>query len=247
VASTRVVLGRESEPRTFASSLGVDDHALREFAESEAVRAAGEDLEALVGDCRLIVRSDRIDPSKNIARGFIAFDELLDVHPEWRERTIFVAMLNASRQQVPDYLAYRQEVEQAGERVNERWGTRTWQPVVIDTRDDYARNVAGLARYDVLFVNPLKDGLNLVAKEGPIVNGRDGVVCLSPEAGSYEELQEAVLPVHPYDVSQAAEVLHDALSMPMAARADRAARLRALARARSPRDWLDDQLIQTSG
>ena len=113
--------------------------------------------------------------------------------------------------------------------MNERWATDAWQPVVVDTRDDYEHTIAGFTRYDVLLVNPVKDGLNLVAKEGPLVNQRDGVVLLSPEAGAYEELHEAVLAVHPYDVEQSAHALHPALSMPDD---ERAPTRRAAARAR---------------
>ncbi len=97
-----------------------------------------------------------------------------------------------------------------------------------------------MQRYDVLLVNSLRDGLNLVAKEGPVVNRRDGVLCLSPETGAYDELRSAVLPVHPYDIEQCAGVLDDALSMPLDERAALAKRLRALAAARSPADWIAD-------
>ena len=85
-------------------------------------------------------------------------------------------MLNRSRENLAEYLAYEQEVDQAAARVNDRWGTDDWQPVVVDTRDDYEQTIAGFTRYDVLLVNPVKDGLNLVAKEGPLLNRRDGVV-----------------------------------------------------------------------
>ena len=111
---------------------------------------------------------------------------------------------------------------------------------MLDLRDDFPRSVAGFARYDVLLVNPIKDGLNLVAKEGPLVNRRDGVVCLSPEAGAYEELGTGVLPAHPYDIEQNAAVLHEALSMPADERERRAEALRSLATARTPEMWLDD-------
>ena len=197
-----------------------------------------------IGDRLLLLRIDRIDPSKNIVRGFAAFDLLLEEHREWRGRVVFVAMLNASREGLAEYQAYRREVEQAVDRVNERWATADWQPVVLDERDDFARSVAGLCRYDVLFVNPIKDGLNLVAKEGPLLNRRDGVLCLSPEAGAWDELGDAVLPVHPYDLEQNMGSLHAALSMSKEQRAERAEQLRELAGARTPRDWLDDQLNQ---
>ena len=181
-----------------------------------------------------------------IVRGFAAYDRLLDAHPEWRGGVVFVAMLNASREGLPEYLAYRQEVEQAAEAVNARWERADWTPVVVDARDDFPRSVAGLARYDVLLVNPIKDGLNLVAKEGPLVNQRDGVLCLSPEAGAFDELGAAAVRVHPYDVEQAAHALHDALGMDVDERAARASRLCALAAARAPRDWLADQIAAAS-
>ena len=115
---------------------------------------------------------------------------------------------------------------------------------MLDLRDDYARSIAGLQRYDVLLVNPLRDGLNLVAKEGPLLNDRDGVVCLSREAGAYDELAPAVEAVHPYDVEQMAGALDSALSMPSEERAARAKELRTLAGARSPSDWLNDLVNQ---
>jgi trehalose 6-phosphate synthase len=114
--------------------------------------------------------------------------------------------------------------------------------VVVDTRDDYEQTIAGFTRYDVLLVNPVKDGLNLVAKEGPLVNRRDGVVLLSPEAGAYDELAEAVLAIHPYDIEQGAHALHTALSMPDTERAPRARRLCELASVHTPQSWLDELL-----
>jgi trehalose 6-phosphate synthase len=240
-ASARLVLGGDAAiAPAFAASLGTDTVDLLATAESPEATAALGALEEQVGDRRLVLRSDRIEPSKNIVRGFLAFDLLLDAHPEWRERVVFVAMLYASRQGLPEYLAYHQEVEQAAERVNQRWGRGDWVPVILDTRDDFVRSVAGMARYDALLVNPIKDGLNLVAKEGPILNHRDGVVCLSREAGAFDELGEAVLPVHPYDLEQTAAALHAALAAPADERRQRAARLRNLAAARTPSDWLAD-------
>jgi trehalose 6-phosphate synthase len=167
---------------------------------------------------------------------------MLAEHRAWRERVVFVARLNASRETMPEYLGYRNEVEQAAQRVNERWGTAEWQPVVLDARDDFPSTVAALLRYDVLVVNPIKDGLNLVAKEGPLLNERDGVLCLSPEAGAWDELGDAALRIHPYDIEQAAGVLFAALGMDRDEREARSARLRAFAHARRPSDWLDDQL-----
>jgi trehalose 6-phosphate synthase len=240
-ANARVALGADATVApTFVASLGPDPVGLAESAASDSARAAAAELDDLVGDRALVFRSDRIDLTKNIARGFEAFDELLEAHPEWRERVVFVAKLTSSRASVPEYAAYREETDRVAARVNDRWATPGWQPLVVDTRDDFDQTVAGFLRYDVLLVNPIKDGLNLVAKEGPLVNRRDGVLCLSPEAGAYEELSDAALRVHPYDVQQTAAALHRALTMPDAERRDRAARLRSDAASRTPGVWLDD-------
>lgn len=247
-ASTREVLGDDADIAPwFVASLGPDAAALEEVAASPEARASGRDLDDLVGDRAVILRTDRIEPSKNVVRGFLAYDLLLEQHPEWRERVVFVALVYPSRQGRPEYLAYAQEIEQAVDRVNERWGTDGWVPVLLDTRDDFPRSVAGLTRYDVLLVNAMRDGLNLVAKEGPLLNRRDGVVCLSPGAGAFDELREAVLPVHPFDLTQTADALHRALSMPPAERAALAGRLRDLAAARSPSDWLADLVAHAEG
>jgi len=244
-ASVREVLGRDVPPESlFAAPLGPDPDEFAILASSPSVTEAGHELDALTGGRKLIFRTDRVDPAKNIVRGFIAYDQLLAAHPEWRGRVIFVARLAASRQNLPEYVTYHEEVGRAAASVNERWGTDEWQPIVIDARDDFLRSVAAYTRYDVLVVNSLKDGLNLVAKEGPLVNRRDGVLCLSPEAGSYAELHEAALTVHPYDVEQAAHALHVALSMPADERAARAARLRVLAVTHTPRTWLDTLVMR---
>ena len=240
-ACTRDVLGTDREyAPAFVAPLGPDATELAATADSADATAAAAALEEQVGDRLVVVRTDRVEPSKNIVRGFLAYDLLLSEHPELRERVVFVALVYASREGLPEYLAYRQEVEQAAARVNDRWANRDWLPIVLDARDDFARSIAGLLRYDVLLVNPVKDGLNLVAKEGPLVNRRNGVVCLSPEAGAFDELGEAALAVHPYDLVQTADALHAALTMPAAERRHRAQRLRDLAGARTPTDWLDD-------
>jgi trehalose 6-phosphate synthase len=242
-ASAREVLGRDVTA-PYAAPLGPDPDALAELAASDGTARAAAEIDELVGDRKLLLRSDRIDLSKNIVRGFHVFDAFLDTHADCRERVVFVAMLNRSRSNLAEYLAYEQEVDQAAARVNERWATRDWQPVVVDTRDDYEQTIAGFTRYDALLVNPVKDGLNLVAKEGPLVNRRDGVVALSPEAGAYDELHDAVVAVHPYDIEQGANALHRALTMPSDERAARAKTLCELAAAHTPRTWLDELLSQ---
>jgi trehalose 6-phosphate synthase len=242
-ASAREILGRGCDlAPTFVAPLAPDAAELEEVAATRAAKAARAELDDLVGDRTMLLRVDRVEPSKNIVRGFAAFDLLLERHAELRSRVVFVARANPSRESLPEYLGYRNEMEQSVARVNERWGTSDWQPIVLETSDDFTRTVAALSRYDALLVNPIKDGLNLVAKEGPILNQRDGVLCLSPDAGAWDELGEAAIETHPYDLDHAAAALHTALTMPAAERSTRAARLRELAIARTPQDWLADQL-----
>jgi trehalose 6-phosphate synthase len=238
-ASARTMLGLEAPiGPTFATPLGPDPDALEELAASAAASGAVAELDDVVGDRKLLLRTDRMDPSKNIVRGFLAFDRLLADHPDSREQVIFVARLSPTRESLAEYLAYRQEIEQTIARVNDRWARPDWTPIVLDTRDDYERSVAGFLRYDALLVNSLKDGLNLVAKEGPLVNRRGGVLCLSPEAGAYDELHEVAVETHPYDLGQSAAALHEALEMPTTERTRRAVRSRELVARHTPRSWL---------
>lgn len=234
------ILGRT--PATFTAPLGPDPNDLAASASSVEARAAGEELAEAVGDRAMIVRVDRIELSKNLLRGFRAYNQLLVDHPEWREKVVFAALVYPSREALPEYLAYRQEVETLVRAINERWGTDSWTPIITDLADDYPRSVAALGLYDVLLVNPIRDGLNLVAKEGPVLNRRDGVVVVSSEAGSADELAGAALVVNPFDVGATAEALHEALSMTTGERARRAAELQHLATRSSPRTWLDAQL-----
>jgi trehalose 6-phosphate synthase len=245
IASVREILGDRTTPVSpFSSSLGTDARALDDIASEPDTRAAAAALADVVGDRMVVLRTDRVDPAKNIVRGFLAFDRLLEARPGLRGRVVFVAMVYPSRQGLPEYLAYANEIEQAVDHINDRWATRDWTPIVLDQRDDFARSVAGMLRYDVLFVNPIKDGLNLVAKEGPLLNRRDGLVCLSREAGAFEELHSAVVPLHPFDIEQMAGALDDALATPMDVRAAQAHRLRELASSRTPASWLADQVAQ---
>jgi len=234
------VLG--TKPPTFVAPLAPDVDALLEVAASPECASAGAKLDALIGDCRVILRVDRIEMSKNLLRGFLAFEELLRSRPEWQGRVVLLALAYPSREGLPDYLAYRQEVEGLAAQINDRWSSAGWNPIILDTRDDYPRSVAALQRYDVLLVNPVRDGLNLVAKEGPLVNHNDGVLALSREAGVWAELAGVALEVNPFDVAATADVLAGALSMRPTERAAHASALREAAGRRTPRDWLEDQL-----
>ena len=244
-ASARSVA--EIEPTAFVSPLASDPDDIRRAAASPECAAALRELEALADDRQVIGRVDRVELSKNLFRGFQAYGELLDAHPEHRGRVVFVANAYESRTGVPGYSAYRERVEHEIREINDRFGTNGWQPIVLDIEDDFPRSVALLRRSDVLLVNPIRDGLNLVASEGALVNERDGVLALSPEAGAWERLGPAALRTPPVDVAGTAAVLHEARVMSPEERSDRAARLRTIAEARTPAHWLDDQLAAAGG
>lgn len=229
-------------PRTFVAPAAANAVDIAEVAASDACNARLRSLDDEVGDRKLLVRVDRVELSKNIVRGFHAFDDLLRTYPEWRERVVFGAFVYPSREGLPEYLAYRTEVESLIGRINEEWRTPAWTPILYDATDDFPRSVAALRRYDVLLVNPVRDGLNLVAKEGPIVNERDGVLALSRESGVIGELGGVALELNPFDIAGTSDVIHRALSMPAAERRAHAAAVRARAIARTPDDWFADQL-----
>ncbi len=231
-----------SPPPTFVAPLGPDRDDLAATAASDACHTAAEALERKLAGRRCIVRVDRIELSKNIVRGFAAFDELLERHPEWRGQVCFAAHVYPSREANPDYAAYRAEVDALVARVNERWATPGWTPILFDSSDDFPASVAALTRADVVLVNPVRDGLNLVAKESMLVNERDGLLALSPEAGAWDELGPVARAVHPFDLVQTADALHELLSLDADDRARLAVRLRAVAAQRTPADWLADQL-----
>ncbi|MHB8431531.1 MAG: alpha,alpha-trehalose-phosphate synthase (UDP-forming) [Acidimicrobiales bacterium] len=229
---------------TFVSPLSSDAVALERAASDPEVGRHLAELKAQIGDDdrQVIVRVDRLELSKNLLRGFWAFDELLETEPRRRGSVVLVALAYPTRQNLADYLAYQNEVATVVERINERWRTATWTPIILDMNDDYAQSLAAMACYDVLLVNPIRDGLNLVAKEGPLVNDRDGVLVLSREAGAFEELGSAALEVNPFDVSGTAAVLARALDLSATERAARSVALRRAILSRRPEDWLSDQL-----
>ncbi|HUQ62681.1 MAG TPA: trehalose-6-phosphate synthase [Acidimicrobiales bacterium] len=229
-------------PSTFVSPIAPDHADIAGVAVSEDCEQEVAKLNEALDGRMMILRVDRIEPSKNLLRGFQAFDDLLRTHPEWRGRVVFVALMYPSREGLPEYLAYRQEVETLARRLNDVWSTPGWTPVLLDTSDNFPKSVAALRRYDVLLVNPVRDGLNLVAKEGALLNENDGVLALSREAGVWEELGRVALEINPFDVAGTADTLATALTMTGAERTRHAAELKKAAAAQTPRNWLDDQI-----
>jgi trehalose 6-phosphate synthase len=236
-----VVRFGEREVWVRAYPLPIDHQATRQIAQSARVREFEEQLLRRRRDF-LILRVDRADLSKNVLRGFSAFDLFLEQHPEFTERVTFMAQLMPSRTDVPQYAEYLERIEALVAVVNHRHGTPDWMPIQLKLRDDLEEAVAAYKHYDVLLVNAMFDGMNLVAKEGPIVNEREGVSILSENTGAHEELGEYALSVNPFDIQELADSIYAALTMAPHERRRRAQGLSRIVTQRDPGDWIDEQL-----
>jgi trehalose 6-phosphate synthase len=222
--------------------LGVDAAELRNRAAQPDVRTAAAELAQLAAGRKLIVRIDRTELSKNILRGLAAYRELLIAQPQWRGRVMHLAFAYPSRTDLAAYRDYAAAVQELAAQIEAEFATDGWTPLIVQADDDYARSLAGYQVADVLLVNPVRDGMNLVAKEGVVLSERDCAVVLSREAGVADEYGEDALLVNPYDVTETAEALHTALSMPVVERRERGKRLLAAATALPPAEWFRQQL-----
>ena len=227
--------------RVVARPLSVDAAEFDELALSETVLAIERELAAARPEY-LVLRVDRTDPSKNVVRGFRAFELFLEAHPELHGRVQLLARLDPSRQDIPEYAEYLGAIQRAARAVNDRFQQDGWTPVDLRIEDNFPETVAAYKQYDVLLVNAIFDGLNLVAKEAPLVNERDGVLVLSENAGSHEELGEWALSVNPFDVEGQADAIYAGLTMAADDRKARADAIRAHVRGHDVAEWLDAQL-----
>jgi trehalose 6-phosphate synthase len=232
--------GRRTAVRVYPISIDAD--ALHEAAKSDEVRALRREIGKWRGDCKMILRVDRTDLSKNIQRGFLAFEELLKRHPEWIGRVKFLALLNPSRRAIPEYRVYTRDCLRTADRINQELGTDGWRPIEIRVGDDFPRAVAAYGMYDVLMVNPVFDGMNLVAMEGPTVNRTSGAVILSRNAGAHTLLGRHTLEVNPFDVGETAEAVHRGLTMPKDERGRMSKGIRRVVRGNPPARWVSNQL-----
>ena len=224
-----------------AYPLSIDADRLERAAASSEVAAAERDLLDRRRE-HLIIRVDRADLSKNVLRGFTAFDTFLQQHPEFREKVTFIAHLQPSRQDVPEYSKYIERIEALVAIVNHRHGTTDWMPIDLRIYENFNDAVARYKHFDLLMVNAIYDGMNLVAKEAPAVNTRDGVLMLSENTGSHEELADCALSVNPFDIQEQADTIYRALTMDPEERRLRAQRLKEIIFSRDPGDWVDEQL-----
>ncbi len=221
--------------------ISVDPAEFDELAASDEVLAAERELVARRPE-KLVLRVDRTDPSKNIVRGFRAFELYLDAHPEMHRRVGMLALLDPSRQDIPEYAEYLGAVQRECRRVNDRFQQELWTPIELVIEDDFAASVAAYKQFDVLFVNAIFDGMNLIAKEAPLVNERDGVLILSENAGAHDELGDWALTVSPFDVAGQAEAIDRALTMPEGERRERLQAICEQVREHDVAAWIEAQL-----
>lgn len=222
--------------------ISVDTKTLQIQAQNPKVIAKDAEVDAIVGDCKLIYRTDRADLSKNIIRGFQAYDIFLEKYPEWREKVKFVATLMPSRQDIKIYREYTDNIKSIVNVINEKYETPNWQPIKYICRGDYDLVIALLKRYDVLMVNPILDGMNIVAKEGSVVNENNGVLVLSTGAGCYEELKDGAICINPFDLRQTAESIDMALLVDERTKTQMLAKNREVIKSNDLNKWVSDQL-----
>ncbi len=229
--------------RTFVAArpISVEPSEFEELAESPHVLALEREIARRRPEF-LVLRVDRTDPSKNVRRGFRAFEFYLETHAEMHGRVTMLALLDPSRQEIPEYAEYLGAIQRSARAVNDRFQRNGWTPIDLRIEDNFAQSVAAYKQYDALLVNAIFDGLNLVAKEAPLVNERDGVLILSENAGAHEELGAWALSVNPFDIEAQAEAIHAALTMPGEERRARIEAIREQVRTHDVAAWLETQL-----
>ena len=222
--------------------ISIDHDALERTAARSDVAEYQERLRTIAGDRKLMVRVDRLEPSKNILRGLQGYEHFLRSHPEWHDKVIFTNLFYPSRQELQEYRDLRREIEELAASINREFGTLDWEPVYLDIKDNYPRSIAALMEFDVLLVNPVIDGMNLVSKEGAVLNRRNGVIILSVGAGSFHEMRGTVLALNPLDTSDTAKNIHKALEMGERKRKSMAKAAREVVQANTSFKWFLQQM-----
>ncbi|MBP2044826.1 alpha,alpha-trehalose-phosphate synthase (UDP-forming) [Methanobacterium aggregans] len=231
--------GREILVKSYPIS--VDYEGLEELSKTDEVLKKEKTIHEIKGDAFLIYRTDRADLSKNIIRGFKAYDLFLEKHPEFHGKVKFLTTGKPTRQQINEYRDYRMEIHKVVGHINAKYSKEGWKPIEEIFKADYLLVTAAFKHYDCLMVNPICDGMNIVSKEGSVVNENNGVLILSEHAGSYEELKDYSLNVNPFDVTQTAEALYQAVTMDENEREKRINGLKGIINERNIYHWITEQ------
>ena len=236
--------GRTTSVKVYPISINVEE--VQRIANTPRALGYENRLSADTGDVT-IVRIDRAEPNKNIVRGFRAYELMLTRYPELKGKVKFLAFLVPSRTHIRQYQRYMDEIQQVIQQINNNHGTDDWQPIVPFIENNYTQAIAGMKLYDVLLVNTIIEGMNLVAKEGPVVNNRYGVLVLSHSSGVYHQLADGAISVSPTDIEGTMEALHQAITMSAEDRKDRAARMLNSVCREDINHWLYQQMHDISG
>ncbi|MGX7679349.1 alpha,alpha-trehalose-phosphate synthase (UDP-forming) [Jatrophihabitans sp. DSM 45814] len=236
--------GRQVSIQVFP--LGVDVEAMQDRSRQRDAEARMRTLQKIVGDRKVITRVDRTELSKNILRGLMAYREFLRANPAWHNRVIHLAFAYPSRHDLADYRAYTAEVKRLADEIDDEFGTDEWTPLKLEVQEDYPGSLAAMRMADVLLVNPIRDGMNLVVKEGCVLSERNGIAVLSRQAGAVDELGDDAVLINPFDVTGTAAALRIALEMPEVEKELRSARLRQSSAGVSPPEWFRAQIRAVS-
>ena len=213
--STITTNGHTTFIKAYPISIDVDE--IREMANSQRSLDHEPTIKSLLGE-KTIVRIDRVEPSKNIVRGFRAFKLMLQRYPELIGKVRFLAFLVPSRTHIKQYQRYLEEVDSIISEINQTFGNQDWQPISVFYENNYTQAIAAMKLYDVLMVNSTIDGMNLVAKEGPVVNTRNGLLILSETTGAHPQLRDGVISVSATDIEGTAQALYQGITATMAER-----------------------------
>jgi trehalose 6-phosphate synthase len=222
-----------------AYPISIDVNEVRQDA-ARGERLHANELRPLMG-APTIMRVDRLEPTKNIVRGFEAFDLLLNRRPDLLGKVKFLAFLIPSREGISIYRRYGNKVRKIIEKINSTYSRDGWRPIEVFFENNRARALAAMRRYDLLLVNPLIDGMNLVAKEGPMVNQQDGVLILSQTAGATQQLHESALVIVPTDIEETCQAMIAALEMTSDERHARVGLARTNIERENLEEWLRQQ------
>src|SRR6266852_5031675 len=231
--------GHRTQTRAYPISISVTEE--RQVVQSRAGKYAAQKILPMLGE-KTIMRVDRLEPTKNIVRGFQAYAQMLDQYPELLGKVKFLAFLVPSRGSLSEYKRYRAEVLKIIDEINQKYGRDEWKPIEAFFENDRTQALAAMQYYDVVLVNAIIDGMNLVAKEGPVVNQRNGVLILSRTAGAFQQLGKASIPISPIDVTETAQALYKALTMPTDERRNKATLARQLVERQDLNGWLRRQI-----
>jgi trehalose 6-phosphate synthase len=231
--------GHRTQARAYPISISVTQE--RKVVNSAAGKRAVESIKPLLRQ-HTIMRVDRIEPTKNLIRGFQAYSQVLEKHPELHGKVVFLAFLVPSRQTLSMYRRFDADVRSLIDKINQTYGTNDWTPIQAFFGNDRVRALAAMQFYDVLLVNPIIDGMNLVAKEGAVVNQCDGVIVLSRTVGAFHQLAKGSIPTSPIDVEETAEALYKALTLPADERKIKATTARQAVERSDLTKWMAQQI-----